>query len=82
MKPKEGLLLVLSSPSGGGKTTLCNRLMEADPNVVRSVSYTTRPPRGNEAEGRDYYFLAREDFEKRIARIKGKMAKGKGAPGQ
>ena len=68
MKPKEGLLIVLSSPSGGGKTTLCNRLMEADPNVVRSVSCTTRPPRGNEVEGRDYYFLARNDFEDRIAR--------------
>ncbi|MCX6898388.1 MAG: guanylate kinase [Verrucomicrobia bacterium] len=61
-------MILLSSPSGGGKTTLCNRLMEADPNVVRSVSCTTRPPRGNETEGRDYYFLAREDFENRIAR--------------
>ncbi len=68
MKPKEGLLVVLSSPSGGGKTTLCNRLMEADSNVVRSVSCTTRPPRGNEAEGRDYFFLTRADFEKRVAR--------------
>lgn len=68
MKPKEGLLILLSSPSGGGKTTLCNRLMEADPNVVRSVSCTTRPPRGNETEGHDYYFLAREDFENRITR--------------
>ena len=42
MKPKEGLLVVLSSPSGGGKTTLCNRLMAADANVVRSISCTTR----------------------------------------
>ncbi|MBI5687664.1 MAG: guanylate kinase [Verrucomicrobia bacterium] len=67
MKPKEGLLIVLSSPSGGGKTTLCNRLMEADGNVVRSISCTTRPPRGAEQEGRDYYFLTRDDFEKRVA---------------
>ena len=68
MKPKEGLLLVLSSPSGGGKTTLCNRLTLADANVVRSISCTTRPPRGAEAEGRDYYFLDRDNFEKRVAR--------------
>lgn len=68
MKPKEGLLIVLSSPSGGGKTTLCNRLMEADRNVVRSISCTTRPPRGAEQEGHDYYFLSRDDFEKRVAR--------------
>lgn len=68
MKPKEGLLLVLSSPSGGGKTTLCNRLTAADANVMRSVSCTTRPPRGAEVEGRDYYFLDRADFEKRVAR--------------
>jgi guanylate kinase len=68
MKPKEGLLIVLSSPSGGGKTTLCNRLMDADRNVVRSVSCTTRPPRGAEQEGRDYYFLTRKDFEQRVAR--------------
>jgi len=67
MKPKEGLLIVLSSPSGGGKTTLCNRLMEADRNVVRSISCTTRPPRGAEQEGHDYYFLTRDDFEKRVA---------------
>ena len=68
MKAKEGLLVVLSSPSGGGKTTLCNRVMAADPNVVRSVSCTTRPPRGTEVEGRDYYFLTRDSFEKQIAR--------------
>ncbi len=68
MKPKEGLLVVLSSPSGGGKTTLCNRLMAADANVVRSISCTTRPARGAEVEGHDYYFLTRDDFEKRVAR--------------
>jgi guanylate kinase len=68
MKTKEGLLIVLSSPSGGGKTTLCSRLAEADRNVARSVSCTTRPPRGAEQEGRDYFFLARDDFEQGVAR--------------
>lgn len=68
MKSKEGLLVVLSSPSGGGKTTLCNRLTEADTNVVRSISCTTRPPRSAEVKDRDYYFLTPDDFEKRVAR--------------
>ena len=68
MKSKEGLLLVLSSPSGGGKTTLCSRLTETDANVVRSISCTTRAPRGAEQEGRDYYFLDRGDFEARVTR--------------
>jgi len=68
MKSKEGLLVVLSSPSGGGKTTLCNRLTEADTNVVRSISCTTRPPRSAEVKDRDYHFLTPDDFEKRVAR--------------
>jgi guanylate kinase len=68
MKPKEGLLIVLSAPSGGGKTTLCERLMAADGNVVRSVSCTTRAPRAGEVDGQSYVFLSREEFEKRIAR--------------
>jgi guanylate kinase len=68
MTNKEGLLIVLSAPSGGGKTTLCERLMAADPNVVRSVSCTTRAPRAGEVDGQSYVFLSREDFEKRIAR--------------
>lgn len=68
MTNKEGLLIVLSAPSGGGKTTLCERLMAADPNVVRSVSCTTRAPRTGEVDGQSYVFLSREDFEKRIAR--------------
>ncbi len=68
MKSKEGLLVVLSSPSGGGKTTLCNRLTEADKNVVRSISCTTRPPRTAEVNDRDYHFLTPGDFETRVAR--------------
>ncbi|MBI5397815.1 MAG: guanylate kinase [Verrucomicrobia bacterium] len=68
MTNKEGLLIVLSAPSGGGKTTLCERLMAADANVVRSVSCTTRAPRVGEVDGESYVFLSREEFEKRIAR--------------
>jgi len=68
MASQEGLLIVLSAPSGAGKTTLCERLMAADPNVVRSVSCTTRAPRAGEVDGQSYLFLSREEFEKRVAR--------------
>ena len=68
MTNKEGLLIVLSAPSGGGKTTLCERLMAADANVVRSVSCTTRAPRAGEVDGQSYIFISREEFEKRTAR--------------
>ena len=60
---RRGLLLVLSSPSGAGKTTLSRRLLERDPNVVMSVSVTTRPARPGEIEGKDYYFITRHRFE-------------------
>lgn len=59
---RRGLMLVLSSPSGAGKTTLSRRLLEADDNLTMSVSATTRRPRPGEIEGRDYYFLNTEDF--------------------
>jgi guanylate kinase len=55
-------MLVLSSPSGAGKTTLARRLLEADPGVVPSISCTTRKQRKGEVEGRDYYFLDRDTF--------------------
>jgi len=55
-------MLVLSSPSGAGKTTLSRRLLESDPEIEMSVSATTRKPRPGEQEGRDYYFLNTEDF--------------------
>jgi guanylate kinase len=55
-------MLVLSSPSGAGKTTLARRLVEAEPGVAMSVSYTTRKQRKGEVEGRDYYFVDRETF--------------------
>jgi guanylate kinase len=61
---RRGLMLVLSSPSGAGKTTLSRRLLENDANLVLSVSATTRPKRPNEREGVDYYFVTREEFER------------------
>jgi guanylate kinase len=66
MSARTGMLLVVSGPSGSGKTTLCRRL--ADSGEVRySISCTTRKPRPGEVDGRDYHFLERSDFEKRLA---------------
>src|ERR1700752_1244693 len=63
MEPKRrGLMLVLSSPSGAGKTTLARQLLEADPGVVPSISCTTRKQRKGEGEGRDYHFIDPETF--------------------
>jgi guanylate kinase len=59
-------LLVLSSPSGGGKTTIARRLLDARADVGYSVSATTRAPRSGEVEGRDYHFLSRAEFERRL----------------
>ncbi len=57
-----GRLLVLSAPSGAGKTTLVQALRAADPSLGFSVSYTTRAPRATEVEGRDYFFVAPDTF--------------------
>ena len=59
-------VVVISGPSGCGKSTICRRLAQA-PDVVLSVSATTRPPRTGEVDGREYRFLSREAFEERIA---------------
>lgn len=59
---RRGLMLVLSSPSGAGKTTLSRALLDGDAGITMSVSATTRRPRPGETEGRDYYFLSTEDF--------------------
>lgn len=59
------LLVILSSPSGVGKTTLADRLLAARSDIGRSVSATTRPPREGEFDGRDYYFLSRAVFARR-----------------
>jgi len=63
----KGLLLVLSGPSGAGKTTLC-RLLRKNLGFSFSVSHTTRPPRAGEVEGQDYYFVDRKTFEEMIRR--------------
>ena len=60
---RRGLTLVLSSPSGAGKTTLSRKLLEADPGVELSVSVTTRKQRPGEIDGRDYHFIDAERFE-------------------
>ncbi len=59
---RRGLLLVLSSPSGAGKTTLARRLLAADINVAMSVSVTTRSMRAGEVDGKDYHFISKDRF--------------------
>ncbi len=59
---RRGLMLVLSSPSGAGKTTLSRRLLDCDRGIALSVSVTTRPRRPTEREGVDYYFVSGEEF--------------------
>jgi guanylate kinase len=60
------LLIVVSAPSGAGKTTLCDRLIAERPDMVYSVSCTTRAPRGEERDGRDYHFLSEPEFDRRL----------------
>ncbi len=60
------LLLVLSAPSGGGKTTLCQHLLRVRPGLARAITCTTRPPRAGERDGVDYHFLQPAVFEKRL----------------
>jgi guanylate kinase len=63
---RRGLMLVLSSPSGAGKTTLSRALLAADPAITMSVSVTTRPPRPSEVEGYDYHFVNKSKFDAMI----------------
>ncbi len=65
---REGLLVVVSSPSGGGKTTIVDRLRERHPEFVYSVSVTTRPMRDGEVDGQHYTFVEPEEFERRRER--------------
>ena len=60
------LLVVNSAPSGGGKTTLCNQLLAARPDMARAITCTTRAPREGEKDGADYYFLDAGSFLKRV----------------
>lgn len=62
MNKRQGILLVVSAPSGAGKTTLCKAITESMENLTHSVSYTTRRPRPGELDGRDYYFVTEERF--------------------
>ncbi len=64
---RRGLMLVLSSPSGAGKTTIARAILEGDEILTMSVSATTRPPRPGEVDGEDYVFLDAENFERMIA---------------
>ena len=64
--PGKGLVFVISAPSGAGKTTLLNKVMEELPGLRFSVSYTTRSPRTNEREGKDYHFVSASVFQKMV----------------
>ena len=61
--PKKPLMLVLSSPSGAGKTTLSKKIQQSDNSFEISVSHTTRKPRPNEKHGKDYFFVDIKEFE-------------------
>jgi guanylate kinase len=61
-------VFIISAPSGSGKSTLTHRLVKEIPNLRFSISYTTRAPRGQEQDGKDYFFISPADFEARIAK--------------
>jgi len=65
--PMRGCLIVISGPSGAGKTSICKALLEGLPNTVWSVSVTTRPPRPGEVKGHSYQFVSRQEFEAKQA---------------
>jgi guanylate kinase len=64
---RRGLLFVMSSPSGAGKTTLSRKLLSADRFISMSVSVTTRKPRPGEVDGKDYHFISKDAFERMVA---------------
>ena len=64
----EGLYIVVSAPSGIGKTSILREVLRMCPNLLFSVSYTTRPRRPGEKDGKDYYFIAEEVFKDKVAR--------------
>ena len=66
MMSEKGLFIVVSAPSGAGKSSICKRLLTACPEIKFSVSCTSRAPRPNEINGKDYYFVSRDEFQRRI----------------
>ncbi len=66
MAPAKGKILIISAPSGSGKTTILKRVLAETPEVTYSVSATTRKPRNNEVHGKDYFFVSEEEFLKGI----------------
>jgi len=64
---RRGVLFVLSSPSGAGKSTIARKLLASEPELSMSVSYTTRPPRPGEVDGKDYHFVDLERFRAMVA---------------
>ena len=65
-KKREALVVIVSAPSGSGKTTIVSELLEKMPDVKRSISFTTRPPREGEEDKQDYIFVSKEEFDKKI----------------
>ena len=65
-KPRRGLVMIVSSPSGAGQTTICKKLIEEVNDIDLSVSVTTRKKRPNEVEGKDYFFKSEQEFNKMI----------------
>ncbi len=63
---REGLILILSAPSGAGKTSLCRELFKTFPDIKESISYTTREPRTGEVDGEAYHFVSQEEFERMV----------------
>ena len=66
-KETKGILIVISSPSGAGKTSICKELLRLDGKIRPSISVTTRKPRNNETDGIDYIFITEKDFNKKIS---------------
>lgn len=67
MNRKQGLLFVVSAPSGAGKTSLCRAITDSLENLTHSISYATRKPRPGEIDGRDYYFVSKERFQQMVS---------------
>ena len=66
-KETKGILIVISSPSGAGKTSICKELLRLDDKIRPSISVTTRKPRNNETDGIDYIFITEKGFNEKIS---------------